>query len=250
MKYCNICHELKEYKDFYKNVHTKDGYNCYCKECQLSKYKGVERDKNRKIKEYLVKLAGGKCCRCGYDKCIAALDFHHRDPNEKEFTMGEKVADLDALVEEIKKCDLLCVNCHREEHYNNYNVNEGNYKIEGDTKKCSVCHKIKPITEFYRLSNSKDGYHSRCKYCKTILDMQRQRKNKKELVDMLGGKCCRCGYDKCVEALDFHHRNPNNKLFEIAASKYYKSPALLEEIKKCDLLCANCHREEHYNRQK
>ena len=61
---------------------------------------------------------GGKCEKCGYDKCAAAMDFHHKDPSKKEFTIGTKNIGFKRLSEEIKKCILLCANCHRELHSN------------------------------------------------------------------------------------------------------------------------------------
>lgn len=73
-----------------------------------------------------------------------------------------------------------------------------------------------------------------------------QRLDKKRvLVAMLGGKCCRCGYSKCIAALDFHHKNPASKLFEISHNLSRSLDALRAEAAKCLLLCANCHREEH-----
>ena len=71
--------------------------------------------KRRKlVKKTLVEEAGGKCIKCGYNKCIAALEFHHRDPEEKEIRLTDR--KLEILREEAKKCDLLCANCHRETH--------------------------------------------------------------------------------------------------------------------------------------
>lgn len=68
--------------------------------------------------EAILKL-GGKCSRCGYCYNIAALDFHHLDPNEKEFNLDSRRfsnTSLEKLEKEISKCALLCANCHREEH--------------------------------------------------------------------------------------------------------------------------------------
>lgn len=57
--------------------------------------------------------------RCGYDKCPAALEFHHLDPSKKSFTIGdEKTHKSQKYIEkEIKKCILICANCHAEEHW-------------------------------------------------------------------------------------------------------------------------------------
>ena len=73
------------------------------------------------LKHKLVVYKGGKCERCGYDKCEAALQFHHIDPTEKDFSISHinlgKEFNLEKLYQEVDKCILLCANCHAEEHY-------------------------------------------------------------------------------------------------------------------------------------
>jgi hypothetical protein len=77
---------------------------------------------NTKIRRYRAKNAaieylGGKCRHCGYSENQAALEFHHRDPNEKEFTIGHVAnKSWEFIKKELDKCDLLCSNCHRIEH--------------------------------------------------------------------------------------------------------------------------------------
>jgi len=67
----------------------------------------------------------------------------------------------------------------------------------------------------------------------------------------LGGKCKRCGYDKCLEALEFHHRDPSEKEFNVSSKGHCRSwERVKKEIEKCDLLCANCHREIHADKDK
>lgn len=58
---------------------------------------------------------GGQCKICGYDKCLAAIDFHHRDPREKDFSISLKMS-WEAIEAELAKCVALCANCHREVH--------------------------------------------------------------------------------------------------------------------------------------
>lgn len=72
----------------------------------------------RRLKHRLIQYFGGCCIRCGYDKCEGALEFHHRDPTEKCFGISRTNRSFAKQLEEAKKCDLLCVNCHAEEHYN------------------------------------------------------------------------------------------------------------------------------------
>ena len=75
----------------------------------------VRRHKMRALVNYL----GGKCRRCGYKKCVAALDFHHKDPKTKRLLISQSLTmSIEVLIEEADKCELLCANCHRELHYN------------------------------------------------------------------------------------------------------------------------------------
>ena len=61
-----------------------------------------------------------------------------------------------------------------------------------------------------------------------------------------GGKCEKCGYDRCIEAFDFHHIDPAQKDFGISSKGYTRSwKRVQEELDQCVMLCANCHRETH-----
>jgi transposase len=73
----------------------------------------------QKMKEKAVEYLGGKCIVCGYNKCVWALEFHHRDPNEKDFGISQYDSlNWDVIRIELDKCDLLCSNCHKEHHHN------------------------------------------------------------------------------------------------------------------------------------
>lgn len=74
-------------------------------------------EQRRKIKRKLIDYSGGKCIKCGYDKCNSALAFHHINPDEKEFAVGCGVTvSYDTHKLECDKCLLLCHNCHSEFH--------------------------------------------------------------------------------------------------------------------------------------
>jgi len=75
----------------------------------------------RKKKLELIEYKGGKCVICGYNKCASALEFHHRDPNQKDFGIGNSSFSFKKMKIEVDKCDLVCSNCHREIHYNSKN---------------------------------------------------------------------------------------------------------------------------------
>ena len=77
--------------------------------------------------------------------------------------------------------------------------------------------------------------------------MRVQRRKKIYAIEFYGGKCKTCGYDKCINALEFHHRD---KLLKKERPSYiimrWKWDRVKEELDKCDLLCSNCHKEIEY----
>jgi predicted HNH restriction endonuclease len=79
--------------------------------------KQAERARDRKLK--LVKQLGGGCQQCGYSRNLAAMEFHHRDPQTKNFQLDARTLanrDWREIETEAKKCELLCSNCHAEVH--------------------------------------------------------------------------------------------------------------------------------------
>ena len=85
-----------------------------CKKCSVE---AVQR-RREKLKLLAVEYKGRECEVCGYKKCVNALEFHHIDPNEKEFGVGENgyTRSIEAIKKELDKCILVCSNCHREIH--------------------------------------------------------------------------------------------------------------------------------------
>ena len=75
---------------------------------------------------------------------------------------------------------------------------------------------------------------------------KRRLRVKEMAVEFMGGKCQICGYNKCQDTLEFHRLNNDEKSFGISAKGYTRSwKAIQEELDKCIMLCANCHRELH-----
>ena len=112
---------------------------------------------------------------------------------------------------------------------------------------CKDCKKEKSEIEFYVVQ----GYRRHnCRKCASTKDTAyakiRRRKYKQKSVNLLGGKCSRCEYNKCLDALEFHHidsKMKDNGLGDMFGNNSWKT--IEKELKKCILLCANCHREEH-----
>lgn len=84
-----------------------------------------------KIKKWMIEYKGGKCIDCGVDNLdISCYDFHHLDPNEKDFNLSSLNSariSLEKVKKELDKCDLLCANCHRTKHSNYKNEKLLNY---------------------------------------------------------------------------------------------------------------------------
>ena len=72
-----------------------------------------------------------------------------------------------------------------------------------------------------------------------------RQKRKNQLVKIIGGKCCVCGYSKAISALEFHHLNPSQKEYQLSSGNCRSIQEDLKEAKKCILVCSNCHKEIH-----
>lgn len=98
----------------------------YCYICMPKDKQGLAPItwKKRAVKHQLVLYKGGKCEKCRYDKCEGALQFHHLDPSKKEFALSDinfnaSSFSMEILKKEVDKCQLLCANCHAEQHFLN-----------------------------------------------------------------------------------------------------------------------------------
>lgn len=118
-------------------------------------------------------------------------------------------------------------------------------KLEFDDiveKKCTACKEIKNTTEFY---NKRGRPASECKKCFNKRTIKNTTGRKKKILDELNIHACQiCQYSKCIGALEFHHIDPDTKVKHVTPHRVGFKKAL-EEAKKCMVLCANCHREEH-----
>lgn len=131
-KICCRCKQELDVKNFKSNKRKNDGLQCQCIECQKiyrrdhylkNKQKYLNKTKKRKeeFRSWFLEFKKTlKCKLCG-NTHPACLDFHHRNPNDKEKTVSQMVNTLSKkkLLEEINKCDVLCANCHRIFHFEN-----------------------------------------------------------------------------------------------------------------------------------
>lgn len=150
--------------------------------------------KRKNLKRDLVEYKGGKCEKCGYNKCVAAMDFHHINPKEKDFALSRNghTKSWEKLRQEADKCLLVCSNCHREIHeeLNGYkdrrkNISTRNYK---KVKEGSAPSRIK-LTKLYNkcLVCDIDTYNKKyCSdQCSKLAKRKAKRPNKEQLIELL-----------------------------------------------------------------
>jgi hypothetical protein len=83
-----------------------------------SQYEKV-KEWRKNTKKKLVEGFGSKCSMCEIQDDPVIYDFHHLESNKKEFQISSKVMSWNNLVEEAKKCVMLCSHCHRKLHFRN-----------------------------------------------------------------------------------------------------------------------------------
>jgi hypothetical protein len=236
MKKCSKCNLIKSESEFYQKKYRKAGaLRADCKACfknqmavfgqankeEISDYKrqyycdnaSLIKLKRKVIRDEKAEIIGsikrGPCCDCG--KCFAscAMDFDHRDRTEKRNGISRilnTAYSVAVLKVELNKCDLVCANCHRDR-----------------THKYAQINKV-----------GKRRYPNR--------------ETKQQFIDAHKNKPC----VDCCESfnpwqMDFDHIDRSAKLFKLSKSKVLKCTMeqILEEIKKCELVCVNCHRVRH-----
>ena len=120
IKICEICNQKFE---------SNSSSRIYCYDCSGDSTRSQNETRKhqktilrRSMKKQAIKMLGGKCSKCGYDKCIDALEFHHTDPRKKDFKLGDPIIMTKTDYEKgyinkvVTKCILVCSNCHKEIH--------------------------------------------------------------------------------------------------------------------------------------
>jgi len=159
----------------------------------------------------------------------------------------------------------ICPNCEKEFEFEGYDKNYRKYcyicspkgskgslinRLKAELRYneneliCTKCKIKKPKDQFVKKLN-KNSYYGWCKDCVNRCNKNRYKDRKQTILETLGiNSCSRCGYNKYVGALHFHHINGDGKDFNL--SKNHSVQNTLEEAKKCIVVCANCHHEIHY----
>jgi hypothetical protein len=193
---------------------NSDGtFQIYC-EKHTEQYRLKANFRHQARKRDAIDYKGGKCIKCDYDKSQVAMDFHHRDPNQKDKKWSYlRTRPIEKLKDELDKCDLVCKNCHRKLHFRDL-------KRKGDqrsrdkkqacldykkTDRCSKC-SIKGINVIY------DFHH---------IDPSSKDKN-----------------------FDRYKHWPEWRGWIVGQELPQR---VKDELDKCEVLCANCHAQEHWD---
>lgn len=102
-------------------VRVEKGRVCGEQECSAKHYSGnfchnhYNYYRRRAVWEKAVEILGGRCLKCKESYPVEVYDLHHREKSEKSFAMGNAICSFkwETIEEELRKCDLLCANCHR-----------------------------------------------------------------------------------------------------------------------------------------
>lgn len=129
-KVCTHCSVEKSFTEFYKNKQSSDGVLTICKPCSNKKRKQAwNKEKKLHVNQYAynrrlerklwaIEYLGGCCSKCDIKYPHYVYDFHHIDPTTKETGIANLLLlTFEKLKIELDKCNLLCANCHREEHW-------------------------------------------------------------------------------------------------------------------------------------
>src|SRR5712691_7309094 len=172
--------------------------------------------------EWLRDLRRVPCADCGKTYPPYLMDFDHHDPATKSFSLLADKALLknrDVLLAEVAKCDVVCANCHATRTWRQWE--DHNWGWPGGGKSARI-------------------------------EYQRKRaRAQAQLLDLLRDTPCHdCGQRFAPYVMQFDHRDPTTKTHLVTRMiGHAGTPRILAEVAKCDIVCANCHRQRTYLRR-
>lgn len=174
--------------------------------------------------EFLRDLRRRPCQDCGGTFPPWVMDFDHREPREKKFSIAAGKVLLKsraALLEEIAKCDIVCANCHAVRTYEWVRAN-------------------KATLSWFAVGVSARIEEHRA-YWKANTDL---------LAELRDVPCLDCGQRFPFYVMQFDHRDRTQKRYTVSQMISRAGPkTILAEVAKCDIVCANCHRDRTYRRR-
>jgi hypothetical protein len=185
----------------------------------------IERVRVRQaaILEFLRDLRRRPCADCGHGFPPWVMDFDHRDPKTKSFALAAGHALLksrDALLAEVAKCDIVCANCH--------------------------------AIRTYSWIKSEDVFASREPGVSRYIERKTayRKDQAKLLAELRRVPCLDCGRAFPHFVMQFDHRDASKKRYVVTQMiGRAGTETILAEVAKCDIVCANCHRDRSYRRR-
>lgn len=180
--------------------------------------------RQRATLEYLRELRRVPCKDCGGTFLPHQMDFDHRDPSEKLFNVTASKAMLAArerLAAEVLKCDIVCANCHA-------------------------------VRTYAQQQRSWEARRATDELLHTARSVRMRRQSARKRAFLLGLRdqpCHDCRNRFPPHVMQFDHRDPREKAFNVAQSSCRATQAVLDEAAKCDIVCRNCHRDRTFRRR-
>jgi hypothetical protein len=177
------------------------------------------RRRQRATVEWLRDLRRVPCADCGKTYPPYVMDFDHRDPSTKSFSLlADKplLKNREVLLAEVAKCDVVCANCHAERTWRQWATHDWGWPSGGKSDRIE-----------YR---------------------RKRAKAQADLLDQLRDTPCHdCGGRFALYVMQFDHRDPTTKTHLVSQMIGHAGTArILAEVAKCDIVCANCHRQRSY----
>jgi hypothetical protein len=182
-------------------------------------------DRRRRLRDWLgIHKRSLGCANCD-EVDSACLDFHHVDGEKDDeitdmMTAGRSAADIHA---EIQKCEVLCANCHLAEHISPLSLDAATeLRLQREVRRGVPAPDQSPLPKETHL--------------RAWTRLYKERRG-----------CGECG-ESDGRCLQFHHHDPESKTESIARLISHSRPtaAVIREVRKCVVLCANCHRKVHH----
>lgn len=274
LRTCKQCKHEDLLKEFVANYFFRN----VCKRChrlRISSWRDIRPELNKAAKKRSFKksaqfIASFKlnrpCARCGIVYPPCAMDFNHLDRTCKNRNVAQLYEkSRRRIMDEITRCELICANCHRnytQEHLHEIPtrknrifrpaVKDVDMKPGDPSKVCARCTFEKHVNNFTLLKNGRR--HSYCKKCLRAYNGSFKRHGTQSISENLirslkdNKPCTDCGRTFRYWSMDFDHVQ-QDKIHDINKFRRLNLEGTLAELKKCELVCANCHRMRTHRRK-
>lgn len=271
---CKKCKRVTELRNFMSSAFFKN----ICKACWAAKVKIHRKEKPemyakqrykdfRKSADFIKSFKLNKpctLCKKIYPPC--AMDFNHINKEEKIDSISNLYGkSKNRILAEINKCELICANCHRDVTQSQLNlvptkknrvrkseITDIKASVGDETKICIKCKNIKHIDNFtLLLTNKRHSYCRKClrEYNKCLNRPKKLSPSEVLIMSLKDNKpCTDCEIQYRYWIMDFDHIT-ENKLNNINQLRNRNIQTVENEIQKCELVCANCHKIRTHKRK-